>query len=179
MENNPIRDMIRDMEIVARDHPDEYPLMIGSTWNLLTDIVDASETEIDGLNTHSEEDYRMLIQQIHDAPENERQELFDMYTDWGPEPIDVEHELRWLRHLASMIDILHDLHGGQCDLQIKLMADAPDDLDDYDYVWQVIPDTEDYTAEPPLHLIRYNNPRTYTFHVHNDTIRTGKAKEES
>jgi hypothetical protein len=168
MKNNPIREMVEAIERVAVDYPQEKPLMIGSTWNLLTDIVDGSEAEIDGLNTHSENDYRQIITQIHnEADPIEAQALRDLYMDGDVD--DPDKALRYLRHVADMIDILYDMYGGRCDIDPHhSMPDEPDDLDEYTVVWTVTPDPDTYTVGE--HGICVYDNRTHTFHVKDDVV---------
>lgn len=164
MEHNPIREMVKAIERVRVDYPEEMTLMIGVSWNMLNDIVDASESEIDGLNTVEEEDYRNVIKQVaeDENPFELREMLMDMTVD------DPEKALRFMRHVADMIDILYDAHGGRCDLNIKNIPDEPDDLDDYQYVWTVTPDPDTYTVDE--HGMCVYDDVTHTFHIHNDVV---------
>lgn len=167
MNNNPIREMVEAIERVRVDHPDEMPLMIGVTWSTLNDVVDASESEIDGLNVVEEDDYRAVIQQVaeDENPYDLRETLMDMTVD------DPDKSLRFLRHVADMIDILYDAHGGRCDVNIHDMPDEPDDLNDYVYVWTVTPDPDTYTVDDRGMCV-YENV-THTFHVSNDVVTEG------
>lgn len=164
MIHNPIRETVEAIERVRVDHPDEIVLMIGVTWNYLNDIVDASESEIDGLNAASENDLREIIESVHNDPDPDdlRETLMDMTVD------DPDRALRFLRHMADMIDILYDAHGGRCDVNIHSMPDEPDDLDNYDYVWTVTPDPDTYTVDARGMCV-YEDV-THTFHVVDDVV---------
>ena len=165
MDNNPIRDMIQAMERIS-SKPDDQRIMICSLWELLTDIVDGSETEIEGLNTHTEADFRTVLEEVKEDPE--------MKDSYGYDPnVDPAVELRWLYHLADMIDILYDLHGGRCDIDPdNLTIDSEhtdiDELDDYEYSITVIPDPDTYTVGEHGSII--NTYVTHTFHVEDNHV---------
>jgi hypothetical protein len=169
MENNPMREMVEAIERVRQERPDEVRLLIGSTWNLLMDIVDASEAEIDSLNTHSEDDYRELIRALDGEQSEEAKQAYrDLMMDGDVD--DPDKALRYMRHVADMIDILYDLYGGECDIDPHhSMPDEPDDLDDYRVEWTVTPDPDSYTVDP-VHGSCIFETKTHTFHVQADVV---------
>lgn len=165
MENNPIRDMIQAMDKVS-SRPDDQRVMICAMWELLTDIVDGSETEIEGLNIHTEDDFRTVLEQVRETPKD-----LDLYG--YDANVDPAIELRWLYHLADMIDLVFDLYGGNCDIDPKsLTVDSEhmdmDELDEYEYEMTVIPDPDDYTVHENGWVIP--ETKTLKFHVENDVV---------
>jgi hypothetical protein len=168
MENNPMRDMVEAIERVRKDRPEEVRLLIGSTWNLLMDIVDGSEAEIESLNTHSEDDYRELIKALDgEKTELSKQAFRDLMM--GGDVDDPDKALRYMRHVADMIDILYDMYGGRCDIDPHhSLPDEPDDLDEYSVTWEVTPDPDTYTVDE-IGLCRYET-KIHTFHVSNDVV---------
>ena len=161
MQNNPMRTTVEAIERVSLEFPYERALMVAGAWDMFQDIIDADESTIDGLNSTDEEGFRQLIQAAKETPD-----LREYLNEAGVD--DVSKALRWMRHLADMIDILHDLYGGECDLDIKWMEDEPDDLESYDYVWTVTPDPETYTTDE--HGMCLYERKVNTFHVEADVV---------